>query len=134
MTSPCIILLFAAVAVIAPAESKEGHDGWLNVQCIDCHIRLPLNDMPAPLREEAEETCLACHRRTHGADAMRTHPVKAVPSMPLPADMPLDGKGRIGCITCHTYHGPAEDEEGNKSYYLRRTQGRTFCYSCHREL
>ena len=57
-----------------------------------------------------------------------------VPSMKIPPDMLLNDQGRIVCITCHAFHGEFRDEDGNKKYYLRRTPGKTFCFSCHKKI
>lgn len=128
------ILFAALLAATAPRDGNLAHSGPLNVSCRDCHTRLPFVNSTPPLRSEAGDICISCHQRYHGADAMRSHPLLFAPSLRVPADMILDHQGRIGCITCHSYHGTYRDEEGKKLYYLRRTPGKIFCYSCHKSL
>lgn len=127
-----IATLFAAVAAVSPGDRAGAHDGPNPVRCIECHTRLPLAGADAPLRSGAGDWCLYCHTRFHG-DELGSHPVSRIPSMRVPPDMLLDENGRMGCITCHRFHGKDEDEDGRKLYYLRRTQGRDFCFSCHRK-
>jgi predicted CXXCH cytochrome family protein len=124
------VILFAAVAAISSGSRGSAHDGPIKTQCIECHTRLPLAGADAPLRTETGEICLTCHSRYHG-DELGSHPVNLIPSLRVPADMPLDENGKMGCITCHSFHGGYRDDNGKKLYYLRRTPGRDFCFSCH---
>lgn len=134
MIAPMFILIAALTAVSPESGENLGHAGPLNVACIECHTRLPFKGSAPALRIDAGDLCGTCHGRAHGADSMRSHPVNAVPTVRIPADMPLDKRGRIGCITCHAFHGEYRDEYGNKRFYLRRSPGKTFCYSCHKTL
>jgi predicted CXXCH cytochrome family protein len=77
---------------------------------------------------------MSCHRNHHGADSIRSHPVNVTPSMSVPPDMVLDNRGKIQCTTCHVFHGTYRDEDGKRLFYLRRSPGKTFCYSCHKKL
>jgi predicted CXXCH cytochrome family protein len=133
MTTSIIILAALVTAFSLPAKDVA-HEGRLNVRCLDCHKHLPLAGTTPPLRDEVNDVCIVCHERHHGTDEMRSHPVTGVPSMPVPPDMVLDGKGRITCVTCHDFHGAYRDENGKKRFYLRRSPGKTFCYSCHKKL
>jgi len=128
------IILFVAFAAIAPGGKDLGHNGPLKVSCIECHTRLALLGGAPPLRNDVGALCVKCHQRHHGIDDMRAHPVSAVPSMRVPPDMLLDSKGRIGCVTCHAFHGEYQDENGERRFYLRRSPGKAFCYSCHKKL
>jgi predicted CXXCH cytochrome family protein len=128
------IILAAVLAAFSPDGSDAAHNGLLKVSCVECHTRLPFPGRALSLRSEVGDVCLACHPRYHGADKMRSHPVNVHPSMCVPPDMVLDGQGRIGCVTCHAFHGQYRDEKGNKRYYLRRTPGKTLCFSCHTTL
>ena len=129
-----VIILIATLSSVSPGGKDPGHNGPLNVACIECHTRLPFLGGAPPLRSNVGDLCVKCHQRTHGIDAMRSHPVSIVPSMRVPPDMLLDNRGRIGCVTCHAFHGEYRDENGNKRFYLRRSPGKVFCYSCHKKL
>jgi Doubled CXXCH motif (Paired_CXXCH_1) len=128
------VFLIAMVAAFSPGGTDTGHKGLLKLPCVECHIHLPFSGSGAALRSGVKDVCTTCHKRLHGADMLWAHPVNAVPSMPVPKDMLLDEQGRITCITCHAFHGVYRDEDGNKRFYLRRTPGRTFCFSCHKKL
>jgi len=49
------------------------------------------------------------------------------PSMPLPAEFPLDNTGRVTCATCHKTHGK------NPGLLNRTETGEGFCLTCHYE-
>jgi hypothetical protein len=132
--SVSVVILIAALVAVSPGGNDLGHNGPLNVACIECHTRLPFTAGAPSLRQEVGDVCNTCHPRPHGADTMRSHPVNASPAAPIPPDMILDYQGRIGCITCHAFHGEYRDENGNKRFYLRRSPGKVFCYSCHKKL
>jgi predicted CXXCH cytochrome family protein len=133
MTSSFIILA-ALLTAFSPSAKDAAHEGLLTVRCLDCHDHLPLGGTRPTLRDEAGDVCISCHQRYHGADEIRSHPVTGVPSLRVPPDMVLDSKGGMTCITCHNFHGEYRDENGKKRFYLRRSPGRTFCYSCHKKL
>jgi len=120
------------VALVSFSSGTQGsaHDGPIAVRCIECHTRLPLSGVAAPLRLETGDICLGCHGRYHG-DELGSHPVNRIPSMRVPSDMLLDENGKMACITCHNFHGEYLDDTGEKLYYLRRSPGRDFCFSCH---
>lgn len=129
-----VIILIAALSAVSPGGNDVGHKAPLKVACIDCHKRLPFTAGVPLLRDDVGDVCNTCHPRHHGADTMRSHPLNASPAVPVPPDMLLDNQGRIGCITCHAFHGEYRDENGKKLFYLRRSPGKTFCYSCHQRL
>jgi predicted CXXCH cytochrome family protein len=54
--------------------------------------------------------------------------------MSIPPDMPLDGSGRMTCITCHSFHYGDILTNGEKTFLLRREKGKMFCYTCHKKL
>lgn len=127
-------ILAIALAAFSPDVGDNAHNGPLNIPCVECHVRLPFPGIALSLRSDIGAVCNTCHERHHGTDNMRSHPVDTVPSIKVPSDMILDNRGRIVCITCHAFHGEFRDEDGNKRYYLRRTPGKTFCYSCHKHI
>jgi ribosomal protein L34E len=129
------IILALALAASSPNDKGLAHDGPLKVACVECHVHLPFNGSAPVLRNEIGQVCNTCHQRHHGTDKMRSHPVNQVtPAIKVPPDMLLDNQGRIVCITCHAFHGEYRDEDGKRTYYLRRTPGKTFCFSCHKIL
>jgi hypothetical protein len=129
--SVSVIILIAVLSAVTPGGNDLGHKGPLNVACVDCHTRLPFTAGVPSLRNEVGDVCNTCHPRHHGSDTMRSHPVNASPAVTIPPDMILDSQGKIGCVTCHTFHGEYRDENGKKRFYLRRSPGKAFCYSCH---
>lgn len=133
MTIAGVILAFA-LAATSPDDKIVAHNGPLKVACIECHAHLPFNGSAPALRSEIGGVCSTCHQRHHGTDRIRSHPVSRVSAMKTPPDMLLDSRGKIVCITCHTFHGEYRDEDGKRSYYLRRTPGKIFCFSCHKTL
>jgi ribosomal protein L34E len=128
------LILIAVLGAFSPNGQDTAHNGPLKISCVDCHTRLPLANNTPSLRAEVKDVCASCHKAYHGADAVRSHPLNVVPSLSVPSDMLLDDQGRIVCITCHAFHGEYRDEEGGKLYYLRRSPGKTLCYSCHKKL
>jgi predicted CXXCH cytochrome family protein len=128
------IILAVILAVSSPDRAHVAHNGPRKLPCVECHVHLPFPGTTLSLRDNIGELCNPCHLQYHGMDAMRSHPVHQVPSIKIPPDMLLDNRGRIVCITCHAYHGEYRDEKGNKKYYLRRTPGKTFCFSCHKNI
>jgi len=129
-----VIILAVVLSAFSPNAGDAAHNGLTKTPCTDCHTRLPLSGGAPSLRGEVSDGCLTCHPLHHGTVTMKSHPVNTVPSMRVPVDMLLDRQRRIVCITCHAFHGEYRDEDGNKSFYLRRTPGKTFCYSCHKKL
>jgi len=129
-----IILLIVMLSAFSPDGKELAHNGTLTVPCIECHVHLPFAGSTTTLHNDVGKVCNTCHQQHHGADAMRSHPVDSVPSMRIPRDMPLDDRGRLTCITCHAFHGEYQDDDGNKRFYLKRSSGSVFCFSCHKAL
>ena len=128
-----VLALVTAALMIHPPEAHAVHQGTGKVRCLDCHAWLPLNDDRPSFREEIGPICVGCHRDYHGRAGTLSHPVNVPPSMAVPRDMPLDAKGRITCVTCHKFHVGYKDSDGKKSFFLRRSIGKAFCYSCHKK-
>jgi len=128
------IILASALFAFSPDSRDAAHNGPLMTPCIECHTRLPFSGGAPPLRNEVDGICVACHLKHHGVDAIWSHPMDIAPSMRVPPDMILDNRGRVVCVTCHAFHGEYRDENGNKRFYLRRSPGKAFCYSCHKKL
>ncbi len=95
-----------------PAHNFEG-------KCSLCH--LTSSGGKRIFVKEIDFLCKDCHR-----DLGLSHPSGMKPSMPLPAQFPLDWAGRMTCATCHDVHG-------NSEALLRgQERGRVFCYACHK--
>ena len=65
--------------------------------------------------------CAVCHR----ISAVLSHPVDVVPSMVVPAHLPL-ANGRITCVTCH-----GTDDTGQAEVPRPITGESAFCGQCH---
>jgi hypothetical protein len=129
------VILALALAASSPDVESVAHSGPLKVACIECHTHLPFKGSAPVLRNEVGQVCNTCHLRHHGTDTRRSHPVsRQVSAIKVPPDMLLDNQGRIVCITCHAFHGEYRDEDGKRTYFLRRTAGKIFCFSCHKTL
>lgn len=125
------LLLFI---VVLPACGAEGTKNGIGMPgCLECHYRLPLEAKALSFHEEIEGVCRRCHEQFHGKDGGITHPLRVIPSMTVPKDMPLDVAGRLSCITCHSFHIGHNDRAGSNEHFLRRVRGKTFCYSCHKK-
>lgn len=124
-----LTLTLTSAFFFSSAVLCAGHD-TAGMRCLDCHARLPCDQRLAYLFNEGiAGVCNTCHKRY-----VHNHPVEIVPSMSIPADMPLDVKGRMTCITCHSIHNGDIRSEGEKTFLLRRAKGKMFCYSCHTKL
>jgi len=128
------VILTALFFFMSLVPAFADHGAAQDVRCLDCHVSLPFNNRPLAFYDDTYRICMSCHKGYHGGGKGFAHPVRVVPSMSVPADMPLDSAGRITCITCHTFHsGYDGDIEGKRVLYLRRVKGKTLCYSCHRK-
>ena len=130
-------LLFLAIITCALAipssDAYAVHQVAGKVSCLDCHAWLPFTDGALYFQEEVETICIGCHSVYHGRAGSVSHPVNPYPSMAVPRDMPLDAKGKIICVTCHRFHTGYKDADGKKLFFLRRSAGKPFCYSCHKK-
>ncbi len=130
------INLFIFLSVLFPAAAHAVHDDPDdNTKCLDCHFTLPFDRDKLMYTEEVGQVCTRCHQQFPCDPGNRdgfSHPVSVVPTMTIPIDMPLDKKGRVTCITCHSYHAEFWDAEYNNESLLRRSKGGTLCYTCHK--
>ena len=134
---PLVLLAFCGFFPISEAQAAPGDSGGVHqalgtVKCVDCHAWLPLAGAPLSFRDETGKVCAGCHKSFHGRTGSFSHPADVRPSMAVPRDMPLDSKGSMTCFTCHTFHVGYKDSDGKKRFFLRRTSGKAFCYSCHK--
>lgn len=128
------------------AENKE--------LCLSCHIKEPalklsvssgrhvLPDMD-DYRKSENEMCTDCHGEENSS-----HIIGVTPDYSVPADLPLDAKDQVTCLTCHYIHGSLESDKPmasssfmdhlfnrerlSKSYTLRRNNSEgDLCLACH---
>lgn len=127
--SAVVFLFFLAASCFAEA----GGHGPDRPRCYDCHYRLPSHNIRPSFNEGIGEVCSRCHTVHHGKKQRNSHVVYVLPSMKIPKDMPLDVRGKLSCVTCHSYHIGHDVMEGSKRFLLRREPGKTFCYACHKK-
>jgi len=130
--------LLVLFLLMIPASAKAIHDDPGGVKCLDCHVTLPFDRENLSYTEKVGDICRACHGKypcnNKGDHNDFAHPIGVKPGMKMkiPVDMPLDLKGRLTCITCHSYHAEFWDAEYNSKFLLRRPQGKKLCSSCHK--
>ena len=127
------ITIFALTAILFPAAVHSQHNEIGNTRCLDCHVTLPFNPEKLSFHDDIEGVCRRCHENDH-AKSRLSHPVGVRPTMEIPADMPLDRRGQLSCITCHTFHADWRPAVDDNPSLLRRPDGKTFCYYCHKTL
>ncbi|MEW6290914.1 MAG: hypothetical protein AB1545_13775 [Thermodesulfobacteriota bacterium] len=131
------LLIMSWLASGSPLSAAAPHDDS-QVRCLDCHVALPLAGVARRFHADIQDICLQCHEayscKPRQASGGFRHPVSVVAPFRIPADMPLDEKKRIGCITCHLFHEGNRAGEELQAYLLRRPFGPTFCTTCHEKL
>lgn len=104
--------LFPVLAVSGEEFSDPSADPHSYFQdpasCPLCHGRRDPGREPGRFLPGADTLCLDCHS-PEGLGM--THPRAIRPGdehrrMRVPTDLPLDGEGKIFCLTCHRAHGP----------------------------
>lgn len=134
-----LIFLVIAWCFSGASLSAAGPHDDSQVRCLDCHVALPLAEGVAlRFHTDSRDICLRCHgdyscKPQPDSGGFR-HPVSVAAPFAVPADMPLDGKNRIGCITCHLFHEGGRAREERPAYLLRRPFGPAFCLTCHEKL
>lgn len=133
------ILYFTLALIILTSGSAWAiHDDTSQTKCLDCHVTLPFDRSKLSYTETVGNICRNCHEQfpcSPGSESEGfSHPIDVEPTMSVPIDMPLDEKGRVTCITCHSYHAEFWDSEYNTESLLRRSKGPTLCYTCHKKL
>src|SRR6266568_3502309 len=116
---------------LSPAAAPRGEDVHrADANCRVCHTadRTTLNSNPARARvlliPNLEATCNRCH----GSEGP-SHKTGMKATTRVPADLPLDPDGIVGCATCHFMHG-----ENNRFGDFLRIDNRRgkLCLSCHK--
>ena len=133
------ILFLALISVLLSAPPALAiHDDTSQTKCLDCHAALPFEHIKLSFTDSAGTICRKCHKQFPCSAQSKTegffHPIEVQPTMTIPSDMPLDGKGRVTCITCHSYHAEFWDSEYNTEFLLRRPKGSPLCHTCHKKL
>lgn len=121
-------MAFALIAVMA-AFYEFVLSKWTNYhafdgKCLTCHLTTPVDaGTSGTFVKDITVMCTSCHR-----DARElSHPVDVLPKDPVPVNLPLDWKGEITCVTCHTAHQP-----GHGGHHLRvSAKGPGLCNMCH---
>jgi predicted CXXCH cytochrome family protein len=119
------VLIAAGAAVLYSSQWTSYHD--FGSQCLDCHISKPSSESdPVTFSKNINLMCASCHK----SEQELSHPVGMKPSMKVPQSMPLDWKGELTCLTCHTVH-----KQGFGGFHLRTTAtGEGFCVMCHGDM
>jgi hypothetical protein len=134
------VLLFLICAGCFGVSARAGagpHDA-AGLRCLDCHTAIPMPGVAPRFHRDVHDICLQCHLDnfcTHDpAGRGFRHPVAVVPSVRIPADMPLDAERKINCMTCHLFHDGEWAALDLHPYRLRRPPGPAFCVTCHERL
>ncbi len=125
---PLNLSLLLIVSFLWPQLSIAAHDEQGKMRCLDCHVTIPFDIVSLSFHEDISSVCYRCHNAHQGEG---NHPVEIFPTMEIPEDMPLDRKGYMTCITCHSFHNEWQAIAENKNKLLRRENGPTFCFYCH---
>ena len=154
---------FFLAALVVHAETENPHTiakGSKTMECSACHKSDPnenakilrlLNGVldtrnnpidPESFNQNGTEMCSTCHNPDDG------HKVGLKLDFQAPADMPLDKKNKMTCLTCHYTHGSLtsdrpqasvsfmdrlfDDARMHKSFLLRRNNSDgELCLTCH---
>lgn len=123
----CVLLLIVVAYIWS--QTADFHD--FTGRCLDCHLTMPTEEkkgIPLVFTKEISFLCEKCHEEGKGP----SHPVDMRASMNIPPVFPLNRRGNITCVTCHSVH--KKDRPG-KRYILRvEESGELFCMICHGEL
>lgn len=142
-----IALAFCAALLTAASDSAAAHQPptptplhHFDLPCVTCHESQTTNgvawlaQLTNTSRINGDINWLCATAGCHDFDPALSHPVGVVPKSAIGANMPLDSRSRITCLTCHDNNDSSE----NLSYLdiglersLRRPSGMEFCARCH---
>ncbi len=130
-------LFVAAVFFVAtPASGAPGRNPheFDKVGCTHCHLVVPGQGRILQrnvFRKNIDDLCQECHAAS--LEDNINHRVGIRPSMKVPEDLHLNGRGEISCITCHDPHAEyLSAKTGNRTWFLRRQMlKRELCIACH---
>jgi hypothetical protein len=149
--------LLLGLAGTAPAFAGNPHEISSERQAVDCagcHVEKPATASSGPInsknhaadlaafKKDGVAMCSGCHDKENG------HKVGIKLDFDAPADMPLDAKHKMTCLTCHYAHGSLgsnrpqasvsfmdrmlDSERLHKSFLLRRNNSDgELCLTCH---
>jgi predicted CXXCH cytochrome family protein len=132
-----LALLAATVLATATAASgspaRNPHD-FQKIGCNHCHLQVPGQGRPlqgAVFRKNVDDLCQECHAAA--LEDNINHRVGIRPSMKVPEDLHLNGRGELSCVTCHDPHAEyVSSKTGNRTWFLRRQMlKRELCLACH---
>lgn len=147
-------VLFCAFAVQAAENPHTVYAGDKSVTCTSCHATETHYDKPELLNTKNNRVdltafnndgvamCSGCHNAEEG------HKVGLKLDFEIPADMPLNKRNALSCLTCHYTHGDLTSvrpqasfsfmdrmvnaERLHKSFLLRRNNvDGELCLICH---
>jgi len=123
------LLKFAAGLLLLCAFAVQGGDNphtlsatSKSADCISCHSAQPEYDFTKSLEtknkqadmavfsKDGVEMCSACHNTEDG------HQIGLKLDFDIPADMPLDKKNALSCLTCHYTHGSLVSDRPQASF------------------
>lgn len=123
----CIILVVIVSYIWSQTPGFHDFTG----KCLDCHLTMPDKGdkgMRLIFAKEISFLCGKCHNEGEGP----SHPVDVKASLNIPSVFPLDRKGNITCVTCHSVH---KKENPGRRYLLKiEKTGEPFCRTCHSEI
>ena len=115
-------------------QSRLEHDNpHTRLGCASCHgvdnvKKGPDGSVPFAVGNDIARTCYSCHDQSSNI-----HPVDRVPSMKVPAGLPLVG-GKVSCATCHDMHQPRTKDHLLRGFAEKRYNTRPdLCIDCHGE-
>jgi hypothetical protein len=119
---PNLAIFMVAVMLLGTVGGSSGH---LGPAAARGEILSPMRLMPTGLMGNR---CGACH----SIDPVMSHPVAVMPTMRVPADLPLES-GRITCLTCHEADAASHTTASRNHAPLLRRQatGPELCVACH---
>ncbi len=113
-------LLISIVAFSSPAGNANPHSLEPLPDCSSCHLDEPeakpgfstkmMLPNPDSFKKDGVSMCTGCHEGKSG------HMVGVTVDFPIPADLPLDKKNRVDCLTCHYTHGSLSSDRPQASY------------------
>lgn len=117
----CIYALSASAEAVNPhlVSNTERNDS-----CLSCHSQSPQLNTTTPLetknkpvflaefKNDGVAMCTGCH------DADDGHKIGLKLDFEVPADLPLDKKQALSCLTCHYTHGKLESDRPQASHSI----------------
>ncbi len=154
-----LIPFYAILLLVSAASAETEHPHTISnssntASCTQCHKAMPVSDKDGTLEtrnnpvdrdsfnQDGTAMCSACHNPDDG------HKVGLKLDFQAPADLPLDAKNKMTCLTCHYTHGSLTTERPqasfsfmdrlfdaerlHKSFLLRRNNADgELCLTCH---